>query len=73
MSTNRPTFGDLESCCGSKTICSRIKARYFDFNMPRNFHNARHDRIVEVNQAKLTIYNGSFEDDLQQKKDKKSA
>ncbi len=60
---------DLESLLWFQNHLQSYQGALFLISHDRNFINAVTNRIVEVNQAKLTIYNGSFEDYLQQKKD----
>jgi ATP-binding cassette subfamily F protein 3 len=63
---------DLESLLWFQNHLQSYQGALFLISHDRNFINAVTNRIVEVNQAKLTIYNGSFEDYLQQKKDEEA-
>jgi ATP-binding cassette subfamily F protein 3 len=60
---------DLESLLWFQNHLRSYQGALFLISHDRNFINAVTDRIVEVNQAKLTVYNGSFEDYLRQKKE----
>ncbi len=60
---------DLESLLWFQNHLQSYQGALFLISHDRNFINAVTDRIVEVNQAKLTTYNGSFEDYLRQKQE----
>jgi ATP-binding cassette subfamily F protein 3 len=60
---------DLESLLWFQNHLRSYQGALFLISHDRNFINAVTDRIVEVNQAKLTVYNGSFEDYLRQKQE----
>src|SRR5262249_49958724 len=60
---------DLESLLWFQNYLQSFRGALFLILHDCNFINAVTERIVEVDQAKLTIYNGDFEDYLRQKKE----
>lgn len=59
---------DLESSLWFQNHLTQYRGAIFLISHDREFINAVTSRIVEVREAKLNLYNGSFEDYLAQKK-----
>ena len=59
---------DLESLLWFQNHLQAYRGAVFLISHDREFINAVTNRIIEVREAKLTIYNGTFEDYLEQKK-----
>lgn len=59
---------DLESLLWFQNYLQNYRGAIFLISHDREFINSVTERIVELDQAKLTVYTGSFEDYLAQKK-----